>query len=333
MDRRTEKVMKKKLKEWVNESPTKWEKKRLITNAPSHWPAAEIVSIKFEDPVPKDKEAMLVLLLASSLEEGFKSQGSSGKVGSFEYARLFDDGILKVPLVIAEQGKRRYVFPYPLPSKQASSHFAGVRALFEHAQEDPPIFYSNGELLNEEPTNPLSPFDVDMLTRTNEAAPPGEYAMWWSISEEPKFSSSKANHYLGRAYAALDHIESYAMCSFLRSFGLVNEKTLRVALPDDLSLAVEGPERIIMKFTATKEKGIRFHFNLSFTSIQYRDRFLKHFAEWAETLKSIIEEKGLPKDPDGNQRPLEWFSLMQRAVTRQENEGQITEKIGIIIPY
>ena len=156
--------------------------------------------------------------------------------------------------------------------------------------------------------------------------------MWWSTGEESKFASSKANHYLGRAYAALDRIESYALCSFMRSFGLANEKTMRVALFHNFSLAVEGPECTVMKFTATKEKGIRFHFNLTLTSIQYRDRFLKHFAEWAETLRSIIEEKGLPKDPDDNQRPLEWFSLMQRAVTRQENEGQITEKIGIIIP-
>ena len=331
MDADAQKGLEKKLKKWKKEIPTGNQNIRLITNAPSHWPAVEVPRLKLEDPVPGDKEGYLFITLTGSLLEKAESQGIPLEVGGIFQTRLFDDGILKIPLIISERNKKRSIFFYPLPTRQASSHFAGVRALLEAAGEDSLIYYSTGALSNEQPSSPLVPFEVNFLTRFDGELPKGEYAMWWGTKEEPKFSSSKTNHYLGRTYAALDHIESYALGCLLQSFKMVDEKSMRVVLPNDLSLAVRGPEDMIMMLTATKEKGIRFHFNTSLTSIQYRERFLKHFAIFVEKLRSIIDEKRLPTDSESDYRPSGWFSATQRVMCQQEKEGMEMEKIGLLI--
>ena len=302
----------------------------MITNAPPDWPSAEILPFDQDRPIPPGKEGVLLLGLGGDIKDKFEASGKSVRFERFNKHILFDDGILRVDFTITDQGRQFDAFFYPLPTKQASSHFAGVRMLLESKKDSTPIYYSTGPLKEEPPSNPLIPFNPRFLSKKEGPVPVGDFAMWKASEIDHRFPSSKTNHYLGRIYAALDGIETYVLADLLCQFGFVGEKSGRIALPNDLSVPIEGPDDQVMILTASKEKGIRIHFNTSLTDLKYREMFLKNFATFTETFRSIAEERRWPKDPVGDYRPSGWFSAMQRAIIQQEKEGIDATEVGLL---
>jgi hypothetical protein len=303
----------------------------LTTNAPLDWPSAEILPFNLDESIQSGMESVLLLGLAGNLKGKFEASGKTVRFERLNKHILFDDGILSVDFTIRDQDRLYDVFFYPLPTNQASSHFAGVRALLESRKESTPIYYSTGPLQEETPSNPLFQFNPWFLSKKEGPIPEGIYAMWKASEEDPRFASSKTNHYLGRIYAALDSIETYVLSDLLNRFGLVSEKGGRVALPNEMSLPIEGPDDQVMIFTASKEKGIRFHFNTSLTDLKYREMFLKNFAVFTETFRSIADERKWPKDPVGDYRPSGWFSATQRVMFQQEKEGVDVDIVGQLL--
>jgi len=119
----------------------------------------------------------------------------------------------------------------------------------------------------------------------------------------------------------------------LRSFGIPEaEKATRVALPaTPVSFFVHGPEDAPAVFNASAQKGIRFHFPIQATTPEYRDRFWKLFAEYAETWRTGVDDNGWPKDNVESPRPIHWWNVHESLDGFPQEHGYSETAVGVLI--
>src|SRR5262245_36173005 len=93
-------------------------KPALHTNAPRHWPA-------MDSPLLSGPAGLIMIgaQLATALHK--PPQASVAFMRDF----LYDDGILRVPIVIEEGGQKTCVFVYTADDENAAAHYSGVRSL------------------------------------------------------------------------------------------------------------------------------------------------------------------------------------------------------------
>jgi hypothetical protein len=311
----------------------RWKKKRkkarvpLATNAPDHWPE---IALDFLEPGNWAKN-MLALIVAST--EAFETSGGVLKLADLNRALLLDEGILEIPIVVEDGGRDVPVFFYDEGGPEAAGHLAGAAAVLERLGEPPPVYYAP-EALPEAPAgDPFRPFGADLLRKQEGDLPGVEYAMWWSTEEDPDFAKSPGVAHIDRTYAALDGIETYVLAAILHSLDLAGKETGRARLPDEeASIPLMGPEDRPLVLSASAEKGLRFHFPTETTPVSYRDRFWKHFADYAAEWRAGVEGRNLPKDPPHEVfgRPAEHWRAMRQFAERRPEEG--VEKVGLLLP-
>lgn len=163
-----------------------------------------------------------------------------------------------------------------------------------------------------------------------EQPPVGKYAMWWPTPAEPSFINSEGRYHIERTYRAMTGIESYIFTALLTHLGIVSQGNGRQRLPEDLfSVHLKTHEGKSFLFSASREKGLRFHFHIEHFSEEDRNDFWNLFAEYAEGWRKAAEEKGLLKDPESGS--LEWWLLVEQAIGELETSGDAPQVVGAII--
>ena len=164
-----------------------------------------------------------------------------------------------------------------------------------------------------------------------EQAPSGEYAMWWPTEDDPSFARSEVRGHIGRAYRAAEGIESYVLAELLYRLGILDQDTLRITFPDEpIYASFETPEGLPVVFSASREKGMRFHFHTKLTAAKYRNDFWQQFAEFVEMWRGGVEDAGAPFDLDAEVKPREWWTLTDEAVAAVESTGEPVRVVGAI---
>jgi hypothetical protein len=267
------------------------------TNAPSHWPPLVLPPLPAPDPQTVSERAQNVLMFVVSLTSTLGEAVDGLTVASVHRDYMFPWGFLNVPVEIEEQGKRYPIFLYEQASVENSGKHAAAAEILPQKGVEPPVYYAPQPLPEANPVNPLQSFAPDLLN-VSKNVPSGRYAMWWPSEGDQNFNESKTVTTLHEIYDALDGINSYIFRMFMLEFKLGPDQPGRVALPErEISIPIKGPEYSNMFMSASREKGIRFHFYIDSCTREYREIFLKHFRDFVRKWRNEIEAKELPTDP------------------------------------
>jgi len=302
------------------------------TNAPAHWPPLVTDPLPVPDPRSEQEWAQDYLVFIVSLTQALGESIPGLKVASVSREYMFPWGFLNVPVEIEEAGKRYPIFLYPQANPEVASKYLGAAEILPRKGVEAPIYYAPSPLPEASPSNPLRPFSPGILTKSSSPAS-GQYAMWWSTEKDPAFGKSKTIDILGGIFTTLDGINSYVFGLLARTLGLVEDRPGRIGLPDrEASIPIKGPEYQDMFISASREKGIRFHFSTRASSPEYRDVFLALFLAFAKTARAEIEQKRLPQDPpdpDYENGPLGWWRFAAQVARSKEQEAGI-RMFGVI---
>ncbi len=167
-------------------------KKETHTNAPAHWPK---LAIEF------DELAFNWILIGSSLATVLKApEGSVAFMQSFAY----EDGILEVPLLVTEKGKKTGVFLYGRTDKDAAAHFSGVRSVLAKRENATAVYYAPTPLSPTQAANVLKPIDTPMFSKVTTPKADARYSLWWATPEDPRFTDSSDRIQLDRWFEAMN---------------------------------------------------------------------------------------------------------------------------------
>ncbi|MBI2570639.1 MAG: hypothetical protein HYV63_26855 [Candidatus Schekmanbacteria bacterium] len=300
---------------------------RWASNAPSHWPVLVTPPLPFpHDPVHPINRIFFAARLSEALPKG---EGGM-KLAAVAQTRLTPDGVLEVPYEVLDGDRHVCVFVYGDAGTEAAEQFWGAAELLAKLGEPEPVYFAPAPLSRAAPRPQLRAWGADLLGTHDAEAPTASFAIWWATSPRDRFSGSAVAGYIGRAYEALAGIQTYVLAAILRSLGLVEEHTGRVALPEDgIAVAVTGPESRVLVLTASSETGIRFHFDPETLPVRYRDAFWKLFAEYVEGWRKSTQQEGLRLDPLADAGPLSWWRHTEAAIRQMEERGEHVQRLGV----
>ncbi|MBB6099247.1 hypothetical protein HNR42_002685 [Deinobacterium chartae] len=276
---------------------------------------------------------MNAMILAAALRE---SGSDVLKVVGLSRPLLTEQGIFEVPLLVEDDQERYLVFPYGRVSGRAAAHYGAVRALAAASGLPRPVYYAPGNLEDATPdasAPPLARVDQLYLSRAPRL-PPGTYAMWWPLEEDPDFGRSACCALLERYYMAMDRVAPYVMATVAARVGWLpgGSEPLRVPLPAVPVYAdVLGPENGPMRLSASRDQGLRVHFHES-VSLVYRHRFLNLLTCYAEAWLLEAERQRLPLEPLQKHPPSAWFAALKADWSLRVERGETVEPVGILLP-
>ncbi len=103
-------------------------------------------------------------------------------------------------------------------------------------------------------------------------------------------------------------------------------------LPDNhATYIIDGPEEKKVLLDISKEKGIRFLFNIGETTNEYRDRFIRGAV--VDLIANIVplRQNNFPTDENTEPNSYDWFNFMSKVVKEKEENGEmIGHQIGLI---
>ncbi len=293
---------------------------KLASNAPAHWP-----DVHCRQSTPDADEGMNKLLFADALASALeKCEGM--EIDAFMRSYLSMDGLLIAGIRVRDNDQLIPIFFYPESNQQSAAHYNGVKE-FLSEKDSQPVYFSPEPLPETTLTEtPFIPLAMRHLGKWEKELPQEDYAMWWPTESEPSFFDSAAMGYLDRIFASLDGIESYIISVILRETGY-QETDGRVALPEYAQLPIEGPGETPMIISASREKGLRFHFPVSLVTPEYRDMFLHNLVIYCENMKEHILENKYPlddyDDDSGYSSPLKHWLFLKSALQKYDSEGQV----------
>lgn len=303
-----------------------------VTNAPAHWPKLITDPLPAPDPKTIQDWAKNHLMFILALNKTLVDSIPGSKIASVDRNYVFPWGILNVPVEIEENEKRYPIFLYPQANKKYASRYFAAADILPRKGVEKPIYYAPAALPEASPTNPLKPFSLDMLNLVNTPTP-GRYAMWWRSEKDTLFAKSKTVRILHELYKTLDGYNSYFFGILCQSLGLITSDSARVALPDrEASIPIKGPEFQNMFISASREKGIRFHFDTATATADFRDSFLSLVLAFAKEWRKKLKEMKLSKDPPDEEYedgPMGWWQLSLQAALRHEKPSAV-EFFGVI---
>ena len=296
-----------------------------VSNAPEHWPIIETERLPFPRPETVADDAANKMLFLSRLHELLENSQVGCKLASVSNTYLTSAGILEVPFEVQDGEDIVAVFLYPESNPEYASHFWGVDQILRSLGKPAPVYFAPSALPVVPPKNYLLPFDPGMLEKVDKV-PPGKYAMWWATSEDPNFWASETFFTASEIFKNLDGIYSYVLAFLFTPLGLVDKGVRRMALPDNVTVPLRGPEHRYLLLEASREKGIGFLFNTMDGSFQYRDDFLKVFLSFVMAVREKIEARGLPMDPPDQTfegGPAGWWAMIEAFPKRKEGSSNV----------
>jgi len=197
--------------------------------------------------------------------------------------------------------------------------------------EPEPVYFTPAPLPRTETVaDPCRTFQADDLPAV-ETDLKGHCAMWWAADEGERFHDSVSQRKMLETFEALDGINTYLLAAIVRESGAGDEKMGRAQLPEEaIMIPMQGPEDQFLLFTASQEKGLRFHFPIQGTSPEYRDDFWRTFTDYANDWKQEALKREFPMDPPlEDSSPLGWFRSLCQVVAMREKEGETMNEIGV----
>lgn len=241
---------------------------------------------------------------------------------------LLNRGVLKVPVVVDGcNGVTTAVFAYADETSYTPMAFAAIAEALCADGRPYPVFYSPAPLAVQQLKNvPLDSLHASYLQPVG-VVPPGQYAMWWP-SQHDGGDDSGAFADIDRTLAALDGIEMDGLGHFLYEWGIAGARE-RVALPrDPLQIYLEGPQGMPLVFSASEEKGLRFHLPVSSEGSTYRKWFWRHLARAMEQFRETVP--GVPAVSSSQGRA--WWGLAKEAHrSARANGGEASFLGGVVV--
>ena len=161
--------------------------------------------------------------------------------------------------------------------------------------------------------------------------PPGHYAMWWPDETQPQLSHTAVEKAITQCFGVMRGIEPYVYTALLYHMGLVSARETPVELPEEsIVVYLKDDEGSYIVFTASEEKGLRFHFRVGHAGWEHRVFFWYRFSGYAEAWFDAAEASGAPcyeLDPS----PYDWWLTTSDAIAVAEQEGYEVNVVGAVI--
>jgi hypothetical protein len=285
-----------------------WSKKPAThTNAPRHWPKIELD--QFEN------QGINLIMIGGQLA----SLVQPPKVTlAFMRDFLYDDGILRVPIVVEEKGVKTCVFTYSKNDPDAAAHYSGVRALVRAREQAGAVYYGPEALTPTKPAVVLQPIDTPFFSKDEEQKD-ADFALWWATEEAPRFTGSEERVFLDRWFESLDGYGFLILTAFLRDLDLAEGKDSIYALPaQPLLQPLTGPGDTRMLLHASDREGLFLAFDEA-TAPSRRRLLLKLLADFAVQYRRAIEARGLaPRAEEKGPGLAAWRAIRDAAFAKEE---------------
>ena len=166
-----------------------------------------------------------------------------------------------------------------------------------------------------------------MLRDGKQLVAPGDYGMWFSAPDDKIFSVSPTLHNIDRVYEATSGVEDFVFADVLRCVGATERDIRQVPLPEELAvIPVIGPHDLGFLVSASREKGIRLHFNRS-TTPTLRTRALLEFASHFETHRQKNQKAISPLAYAG----ADWWTAMKKVANEVDATADHALSIGKVV--
>lgn len=285
-----------------------WSKKPAThTNAPRHWPKIELD--QFENP------GLNLIMIGGQLASLLQPP----KVTlAFLRDFLYEDGILRVPIVVEENGVKTCVFSYSKHDKDAAAHYSGVRSLLRSREQATAVYYGPEALAPTKPGLVLQPIDTPLFSK-EDGSKDGEFALWWATPEAPRFAGSEERAFLDRWFESLDGYGFLILTAFLRDLELADGKDSIYALPSQpLLQPLTGPGDTRMLLHASDREGLFLAFDEA-TPPSRRRLLLKLLADFAVQYRRAIDARGLaPRAEEKGPGLASWVAIRDAALAKEE---------------
>ncbi len=296
---------------------------RAHTNAPRDWPP---VSLKAWTGNP----GLDSIMVFGDIVPGLTSAG--GRVAGMLDRRLYDDGVLTVPLALEVAGQRFAVFVYSKADEESAAHYSSVRSVLRQREQTTAVYYAPGPILPARPSGALEPLGPGHFVKASEERPPAEYALFWPSPEDPALASSPALGFLDRFFSALDgrfYVYLTMLAREIELGGDEDDQAQVYALPaQPLVVGLEGPGEIGLYLHASEKGGLWFACDTR-TPAPLRNLLLKHLAQSAEMLRAAADERGAPRRDEEKGILARWREVRD-AFLRQEEEGAAGLRLGLV---
>lgn len=285
-----------------------WNKKPAThTNAPRHWPKVELE--QFDNP------GINLIMIGGQLASLVQPPRVTL---AFMHDFLYEDGILRVPIVVEEDGVKTGVFAYSRHDTDAAAHYSGVRALLRTREKAGAVYYGPEALTPAKPAVVLQPIDTPFFSKDEEEKD-ADFALWWATDEAPRFTGSEERVFLDRWFESLDGYGFLLLTAFLKDLEIVEGKEGIYGLPaQPLLQPVTGPGDTRMLLHASVKEGLFLAFEEG-TSPGRRRLLLKLLADFAVAYRRAIEEKGLaPRAEEKGPGLASWRAMRDAALSKDE---------------
>ena len=271
--------------------------------------------------------SMDIILCFGKLSGALKKQSTSLKVGGFSYMKLFDEGVLKIPVLFSSEGKNYSLFV--IYDDRGALEYNTVTEQINDSEYPIPLYISKVDCSKVyDKANPLVPLFLTDLMYMKGNPPTIEYAMWWTEQVGSTYSNSKTKQSLDDLYKRIQGYEDVVIDIILSN--LMSKEPLdysinKLAKKEEFYI-IEGPEYIKIVLGVSQEKGIRFLFPLRQVSEIYRERFMK----WV--VKNICDELNILKSKvelikDSKSQGYEWYKNSTSMLINNERSEDIKNSL------
>lgn len=296
----------------------------LFSDAPDDWPQLDI-------KLQVGNNHINAINIAKELTNDFKENKKDYIVSSFLESLLLENGVLQSHITISHPDGKYYVFIFHTDSALSSRFYAGIKYLFSNSKTTKCIYFSSFELDSDaKPALPLREFAPDLFSTLKTSIPEDTYCIWSSEGQEVKFAQSKEYLHIDELAQLSDGIHSYLLAEILRSINEIEQDVGRIELPDEeFSTVLVGPENKVILLSASKKRGVMFHFGEDQTTSRYRTLFLKQFNTYVKGLRDYIAEKEVELDSYSESSPKDWWVNLNKDLKDKESKGEIVQRVGV----
>ncbi len=300
---------------------------RASTNAPRTWPVVEVDQWLPEMPFYAQ------LAVVTRLIETFGKRPDAQI--ALAHTRLYEDGVLRVPILIEEAGQRTAVFVYSEASPQTAAHYSAVRTLLRQREGTAAVYYAPAPLTPTAGGMALERLDTPHFSRPGKDRPAAEYALWWPTPDEPRLCGAQALAHLEAWFESLAGIHHLLFSSFVKTLELEEEDSESdslYALPAQaLMLPLDGPGDLKLYIHASRADGLWLAFDVRQTSAADRNRLLGLLAGMARALRGMVDAPGRSGLLADRAEAVERWRRTRTEALEAEAAGKAGVQVGCIL--
>ncbi len=156
----------------------------------------------------------------------------------------------------------------------------------------------------------------------------GNYSMWWTTPEDPKFSDSPLRKIIHESFEALDGIEPFVAMLILEKLKKEQIDSL-IELPEELGteyIYKAGLPPLILSLN--REKSIRLHFNEHLFSAQQRYEIYFSFCDYLKLIKRATNRENKKTPIQRLQRVFQKIPAQDKGLNWWKTVDQLSTRYG-----